>query len=213
MNLQEFATPFRCVVVDDLIPANLRQAAFDAVPPQSWTGWVDYRNELEQKRTTKGITGLGEPLRTFFDYLVSWPWLAFLERLTGITGLIADPTHYGSGLHVSDPGDYLGCHIDFALCPRTGLERRVNLIVFLNPEWKPEWGGETQMWDRTARQVERSILPAPGRCVIWIADDDSYHGAAKVTGPQSRVTAACYYYTEARLPAASRQRAMFIPQR
>jgi len=62
-------------------------------------------------------------------------------QLTGIDALVPDPHFEGGGLHQIEPGGHLKVHADFNRHPRTGLARRLNALIYLNRDWKPEYGG------------------------------------------------------------------------
>ncbi len=123
-----------------------------------------------------------------------------------------DPTMHGGGVHVTDPGGWLNCHVDYAAHPYlSGKERRLNLIAFLNPEWHREWGGALQLCDPMGNAV-KEIYPEPGLLVAFETGDESYHGVSKVTGPVPRITAAVYFLSDLR-PGVTRKRALFMPNR
>ena len=60
--------------------------------------------------------------------------LLFLERLTGIEGLIPDPYFVGGGLHQIESGGKLDIHVDFNRLEKTNLDRRLNLLIYLNKD-------------------------------------------------------------------------------
>lgn len=202
MEITARTKPFRYWLIDDVIPESTRTRILNDIPPEEWTGWVRYHNELEKKWTTQLKDSLAHELN-------SWTWLAFLENLTGIPDLLSDQSQYGAGLHMSAPGDLLGCHLDFSIQPETGLERRLNLIVYLNDCQ----GGQTQLYDSDARNVVGEVEPKSGRILVWECSEVSYHGTAQVMGDSPRYTAAFYYYTKPRPGCSPRTRALFCPRR
>ncbi len=131
-------------------------------------------------------------LWTLVNELNSGPVLRFLENLTGIKGLLPDPYLWGGGLHLTQPGGYLYPHTDFLQGQVPNLMRVINLIVYLHPEWEPEMGGQFQAW--RGNSLIQSIVPTPGRCVIFNTNAESIHGVASVKGDVSRKSVALYYY-------------------
>lgn len=200
--------------IDDVTSPALLDAVASGIPGADWPHWVRYNNDIERKRTTRDVWRLNDAACRLFAWLASAEWVQRLEQLSGISGLFPDPTLHGGGLHVSGNGGYLGRHLDYALHPRIGLERRVNVVLFLTPQWREEWGGALQFWDDSAENVLASYLPRFGRAVIWENSDIAYHSAARVTCPPSieRVTAAAYYLTRPR-EGVTRKRALFVPDR
>lgn len=124
-----------------------------------------------------------------------------------------DPTLHGGGLHVTAPGGWLSPHLDYDLHPHLpGRRRALNLIAFLNPEWRDEWGGALVLCDPMGAVVTR-LRPRPGRVVAFEVGDLSYHGVEPVApAAPERVTAAVYYLSAAG-PGNTRRRALFLPNR
>lgn len=78
------------------------------------------------------------------------------------------------------------------------LERRINVLIYLNKDWKSEYGGQLELWDRGMNAAEEVVDPVFNRCVIFNTDSDSYHGnPSPVAHPAgvSRKSIALYYYT------------------
>ena len=124
--------------------------------------------------------------------------MAFLEKLTGIAGLIPDPHLRGGGLHEIRRGGSLGVHADFNFYKRLNLFRRLNLLLYLNENWSEEWGGHLELWDRTGKRCMQRIAPIFNRAVIFDTSNFSYHGhphPLECPDNRSRKSLALYYYT------------------
>jgi Rps23 Pro-64 3,4-dihydroxylase Tpa1-like proline 4-hydroxylase len=105
---------------------------------------------------------------------------------------------WGGGLHQTLPGGMLRVHADFLKHPHYGLDRRMNLLLFLNKDWKPEYGGALELWDENMERLVTQVEPLANRCVIFTTSPTSYHGYTQpITCPQgmSRKSLAAYYYT------------------
>jgi hypothetical protein len=124
-------------------------------------------------------------------------FLAFLEAVTGIRGLIPDPYLAGGGLHSSGPGGILAPHADFHAYGRLALYRRINVLVYLNPDWHENYGGCLELFRKGETTPSASVVPVYGRMMMFVTDDRSIHGFTKpVTGPDRwRHSLALYYYT------------------
>jgi 2OG-Fe(II) oxygenase superfamily len=79
------------------------------------------------------------------------------------------------------------------------LHRRLNILVFFNDGWLPEWGRQLELWNRDVTECIHSFDPIFNRCVIFETNDISYHGVKEVTCPKDVIgrSFAGYYYTEA----------------
>src|SRR5262249_32356073 len=128
-------------------------------------------------------------------------FILFLETLTGIEGLLPDPYFIGGGAHMSTTGDFLKIHADFNWHHKLRAHRRVNALLYLTENWKPEWHGAIEMWDREMTGPVVSILPLFNRVVIFSTGEHSNHGQRlpNMCPPGvHRKVLNLYYYTTAR---------------
>jgi hypothetical protein len=191
--------PFPHIAIDNFLPDNLLQFICRNFP-------VDPTDR--EKVFEKGYTGLhkrqispyacSSDLTNLFLFFNSAPMLQFLESMTAIEGLIADPYFSGGGFHEIYSGGLLGIHSDFKINESLHLERRLNIIIYLNEDWRAEYGGNLELWDPEMTSCVKSIAPVSNRCVIFNTDRDSNHGHPDpLTTPEgiSRRSIALYYYT------------------
>jgi hypothetical protein len=198
--------------VTDLAPGWTVPDGVADLPPRDWPGWeVAYDNDVERgKRTTRRWADLPGRLPNYFHNLYHpdavWPGY-------DVPGLRTDPHLHGAGLHVMDAGAWLQVHVDYEVWPHgRDLERRINEVVFLNPEWRPEWGGQLLLCDPSGRVV-KEIEPRWGRVAAFECGPASFHGVRQISSDAPpRVTAANYLLAPAR-PTAVRTRATFLPNR
>src|SRR5688572_11340746 len=192
------ATPFPHIVIDNFLDGELLTRVADEFAKRDRTGWRRTANAHERKLSTADETTFGPFTRRVFAALNSSPFVTFLEELTGITGLIADPHLRGGGLHEIERGGLLGVHADFNHYERLNIWRRLNLLVYLNSTWDEGWGGHLELWDRSRKACVKRIAPAFNRAVIFDTSNFSYHGHPHpLNSPegQSRRSLALYYYT------------------
>ncbi|WP_322865388.1 2OG-Fe(II) oxygenase [Aquicoccus sp. G2-2] len=136
--------------------------------------------------------------RNLFYVLNSRPFLQFLENLTGIKGLIPDPYFAGGGIHVVANGGHLDIHADFNHNSILNLERRINVLIYLNKDWKAEYGGSFEIWNNDMTQMVESFVPLYNRMVCFNTSSTTWHGNPEpVNHPdgQPRMSIALYYYT------------------
>jgi hypothetical protein len=158
----------------------------------------------------------GEAATEILNSLLTPEFIAFLENLTGIASLRADPSHALAGLHVSPPGAFQILHRDFRRHPITRQYHRVNVLVYLNSDWKLEYGGELELWSADMVTCGQRIRPLAGKMVIFETTPTSYHGIPdpiRCPPGRARLSLASYYYTEYPGPHDRRETEIFLPRR
>lgn len=191
------ASPFPHIVIDDFLEPDLLRNVLAHFPSSADKPFFDREQErLKYQYPPHEVTsGLA---RGLFAELNGRAFLQFLEELTGIKGLISDPYYEGGGLHETKRGGHLSIHADFNVHSRLKLERRLNLLVYLNDDWDDEWGGELELWDQDVKECVVRVKPLFGRAVIFNTALDSFHGhpdALNCPTDRSRRSIATYYYT------------------
>jgi Rps23 Pro-64 3,4-dihydroxylase Tpa1-like proline 4-hydroxylase len=195
------AKPYPHIVIDDFFNAELLDELLSEFPDLDKIKATSFENAYEKKLASQGEYIFGEKMRGFMHVLNSEPFLEFLERLTGIKNLIPDPHFIGGGCHQIKPGGYLKVHADFNKHIKFDLDRRLNVLVYLNKDWDESYGGHFELWDDKMTKAEAKILPLFNRLVVFSTTDFSFHGHPEpLTCPpdRSRKSLALYYYTNGR---------------
>jgi len=193
------ASPFPHIVIDDFLDADLLRQVLAGFPSSENKSYFDREQErlkfqYNPAEVDSAVT------RNLFAELNSQAFLSFLEELTGISGLVSDPHFEGGGLHETKRGGHLGVHADFNIHGRLKLERKINLLIYLNEDWDDEFGGHLELWDRQMSGCAVRVKPVFGRAVIFNTALDSFHGhpdPLNCPPERSRRSIATYYYTAA----------------
>jgi hypothetical protein len=191
------ADPFPHIVIDDFLDADLLRQVAAGYPSGEGRAYFDRAQERLKFQYAPHETASGL-VRNLLAELNGRPFLAFLEQLTGIKGLIADPYFAGGGLHETRTGGHLGVHADFNVHREMNVERRLNLLIYLNDDWAPEYGGDLELWDKAMTGCVARVAPLIGRAVIFNTALDSFHGhPTPLACPPDRArrSIATYYYT------------------
>eukprot|EP01036_Dinobryon_divergens_P022629 gene22632-30904_t len=163
------------------------------------SGWYPtYLKVQNKKLQCNNELSFGPSQNRLINFFKSSIFISFLEILTGIPGLVFDPHYYGGGLHQTLPGGHLSIHADFNWHGELHMWRRVNVFLYLNPDWDPAWGGELQLWDSMVGDMRRTISPTANTLVIFSSSDNTFHGHPDpLHSPAgvSRKSIALYYYT------------------
>jgi 2OG-Fe(II) oxygenase superfamily len=194
------ADPYPHIVIDDFLPEILAEGILRNFPiATKSTSVVGFQDRtFEHKKRQILPADCNEYVRGVFNFFNSAPVLAFLESLTRIEGLISDPYFEGGGFHEISREGKLGLHADFRIHRKLRLNRRLNLLIYLNKNWKEEYRGHLEFWDKSAKHKVRSVAPLFNRCVVFNTAKDSYHGhpdPLNVPEDRTRKSMALYYYT------------------
>jgi Rps23 Pro-64 3,4-dihydroxylase Tpa1-like proline 4-hydroxylase len=187
------ADPFPHAVIDDVLPAD--RSSLGEFPANDWAHWNQLGDKYQHQKLSCGnIHMIPEPFKQIIHELSEPKFLELLERITGIQKLIPDPYLSGGGLHLSGPGGILAAHTDFHIYRRLGMYRRINVLLYLNDDWQPEYGGNLTLYSQDTPVT--TITPTFGRMAIFTTDDKSVHGfPTPVAEGKWRKSIALYYYT------------------
>lgn len=194
--------PFRHVVIDDFLSADYARQLLAEFPDFERGNARNEAGDLGNKSTVERIRELGSPYRDLDDLIKSNEFLELIGNLTGIENLLYDPWYFGGGTHENRERQDLDPHVDFNRHPIENWHRRLNLIVYLNPEWEDNWGGSLEIHTdpRTGDNRTQLITPLFNRCVIFETTETSWHGFSRISLPDdkkalSRRSIALYFYT------------------
>lgn len=196
------AQPFPSIHFEHFFNPAILDAVLEEFPDLEKNGDIKFNTPNEVKLASKGERRFGPVTKAFVHFLNSEPFLDFLQELTGIDErLTPDPYFEGGGFHQTKPGGFLKIHADFNKHRETGLDRRLNVLVYLNKDWKDEYGGHFELWNRDMTKCEGKFPPTFNTMAMFTTSDFSYHGLPNpLTCPpdRSRKSLALYYYTNGR---------------
>ncbi|HEV2593835.1 MAG TPA: 2OG-Fe(II) oxygenase [Sphingomicrobium sp.] len=196
-------------MIDDFIDRRVLEAVLTNFPSSEDKQFFDRDQErlkfqYQPHETSSGL------IRNLFAELNGQAFISFLEELTGLPGLIPDPHLEGGGLHETKRGGHLGIHADFNVHDRLKVERKLNLLIYLNEDWEDDYGGQLELWDQQMKECVVRVKPVFGRAVIFNTALDSFHGhpdPLNCPPNRSRRSIATYYYQ------APEEGVMALPQR
>lgn len=193
--------PYPHIVIDDFLPPDVAEQVWRSFPNPDLSLWKRNEYSNSKKFSCNTVPAMPFEIQQVLAYFNSPGFLGFLEELTGIAGLVGDPDYEGGGMHLIKTGGYLKVHADFNVHPRLQLDRRLNMLFYLNKDWKDEYGGHFELWDPSMSACIRRVAPVFNRCVIFSTTDHSYHGHPDpMNSPPDvfRKSLATYYYTAGR---------------
>ncbi|MEQ8277543.1 MAG: 2OG-Fe(II) oxygenase [Deltaproteobacteria bacterium] len=201
---QEFrsAEPFPWIHIHPFLEEDFAREVAAAMPSFEWSKNQGGRaftavNEMGKVQLCESDR-FPEAVKKLSDAISGPEFLGKLERITGIDNLLADDALRGGGIHVTGPRGRLDVHVDFNYIEEDELHRRLNILIYLNPEWDDAWGGAVELWDKEVQNRHAAIPPKLNHCLIFETSEISFHGVQPVTTPPGveRKSFAAYYYTK-----------------
>lgn len=150
------------------------------------------KNKIENPAIEK----IAEPLSVLRDEMLSDRFQRLLSHVVGFE-VFVDPTFTGGGLHQGGEGSFLEMHADFTRHPvKREWIRELNILLYLNPDYCPEWGGCLDLRHRDTGE-EHAIPPIENRAVIMLTKGHTLHGYRPIRFPPGRyrTSIAAYAYT------------------
>jgi len=191
------AEPYNHICIDNFLPESILERVCEdlADMPQAEASFSRAQENLKSSYIPERLPDFTKNLFYAFN---SRPFILFLEEMTGINGLIPDPYYTGAGIHKTLNGGHLDIHADFNLHKQMQVERRLNVLIYLNKNWEKEWGGSFEIWSNDMSRKEASFVPQFNRMVCFSTGSDTFHGNPEpVNHPdgEARQSIALYYYT------------------
>lgn len=185
--------PFPHAVVRDLWDSVMLREVRAEFPEADDPRWITYPAEEERGKRAGAENCWGPVTLRFIELLHSESMCDWLTLVTGISNLTPDTI--GGGMHMTTEGGRLEMHVDFNIHPELPLERRLNVLVYLEETWDPVWGGVLYLGENKALYVE----PLLNTTVIFETSSHSWHGHPEPISEQvKRRSIAVYYYAPLR---------------
>lgn len=215
----EDAKPFRHAVIDNFLNPELVKKIAREFPEYDSSRWFCYQNEIEDKKALNDWNAFPALTYALFQTLNSAPVIDKLSEIVG-TQLYADNGLHGGGWHIHGTGGNLNPHLDYSIHPKLGLQRKINIIIYVSEQLKAYHGGHLGLWSHDAEQNQpgellKEVCPKFNRAVIFDTTQNSWHGMSRpLTQPYGvyRKSLAVYYLCEPPVDADPRGRALFAPR-
>mgnify|MGYP001170976357 FL=1 len=197
-----FEEPFRHIVIDNFFPEKLIKTCESKFPYADSSTWIhsnDNDIEVKARSNWESEFDIPEGIVDAVKVLNSSIILRAMSQRIGIPKLIPDPYFSGGGLNMTQKSGLLDVHVDGNYHDATGLNRRINLLIYLNSNWQKSWKGELGFYDKTGKNFVKSIDPEFNRCLIFDTHDFSYHGLPepiRFPAEENRKSIILYYYTK-----------------
>lgn len=211
--------PFDHCIIDNFFDEEFANSIEKEFPDYDDSDWFIYNNELEIKKTQNNWRKFPANTYQAFSYLMSPEIISRLSKLIG-EELFVDHGLHGGGWHIHANGGNLNPHLDYSIHPKLGLERVLNLIVYISSGINNENGGHLGLWSHDEKNrkpglLTKEIAPKFNRAVIFNTTQNSWHGMSNFLNldPGLYRKSIAVYYLRRPIPGAdTRSRALFAPR-
>lgn len=194
------AKPFPHFYLDNFLDKDFAEEVYNSFPSfeqaqKIGKGFRNVNEKLKIQITDSNV--FPEPIKRLNQLLSSTEFLGMISDLMDIPSLLADPDLIGGGIHETNSGGHLDVHVDFNILENKNLHRRLNILIYFNKDWKEEYGGYFDIWDKEVKNCYGTFAPLFNRVFVFETSEISFHGVTPVTSPPGvfRKSFAAYYYT------------------
>lgn len=199
-----FIRPYKHLVIDNFFDLKLIDECLKNFPNKlnkKWEFTNDKDIEIKYRSRWTSEFDIPEGIIDVVRILNGADFLKSVSEIFKIKKLIPDPYFTGGGLNVTQKGGLLDVHVDGNYHDATGLNRRLNALLFLNKNWNSSWGGEFGLYDSKGKKCIKKIEPIFNRLIVFDTHDTSWHGLPDpINFPKKtpRRSILLYYYTKSK---------------
>lgn len=192
------AKPYPHVVLDGMFDDQMLDRLVSETPALNNEKWVENKDEHLTKYNLRSAVELADTGFQHVAFVHSAAFLYLLSEITGIWELLPDPYLQGGGYHILPSGAKFDVHADRNTAYQTGLARRLGMITYLNRDWKHEYGGQLELWDKAGTRCEVVVEPVFNRTILFEIANKNFHGVPSpiaAPGGRARNSFVVYYHT------------------
>lgn len=188
------AKPFPYLVIDNFCNAAMIESLYKKIPElkNKSRDYMFAKNKFEKSNYKE----LGREFEELYNDLISEQMNQFLSFIAN-ENVFVDPDNHGGGLHQGKQNSFLDMHLDFNYHPlKKSWYRNMNLLLYLNKNWKPEYKGHLKLVDLRTNEEKELEVPF-NRMIIQQTRAYTLHGYEKTNFPENtyRTSVATYAYT------------------
>lgn len=213
------AEPFDHIIIDDFFLPEIAAKLVDEFPDYDDAVWpTHYKSPIEDKKACPHWDRFPPTTYSVLHYLIGTEFETIVEQITDVK-VQSDVGLHGGGWHAHTKGGHLNVHLDYNIHPKLKLQRKFNLIVYMTPDWNPDWNGGLELWSHDPENnqpntMEKLVVNKFNRAILFDTTQNSWHGLPRdLNCPEGvvRQSLAVYYVKEAESNAVERSKALFAP--
>ena len=179
--------------IADLLPPDLAGRIYERFPASD--AMVLKRSIKENKHVAAQMDAF-DPLLEEAVYAFQDPRVVEqIGRITHLSTLEPDVDLYAGGISAMSKGAYLRPHLDNSHDKDRQRYRVLNLLYYVTPAWRGEYGGSLQLWDTGPRGTPRTFPSLFNSLVIMLTNKGSWHSVNEVRHDGRRCCISNYYFS------------------
>jgi Rps23 Pro-64 3,4-dihydroxylase Tpa1-like proline 4-hydroxylase len=191
-NTNKDAIPY--FYLDDVLPEELALQLFEVFPSSQ---------EMMLKKSLKEDKFVGFQMNQYNSWLEECIYafqqpkiVDFIAEICGIEHAIPDENLYAGGLSSMGENQFLNPHLDNSHDKDRQLWRVLNLLFYVTPCWKLNYGGNLELWPEGLKKDPITIHSKFNRLVVMATHQDSLHSVSSVKKEGFRCCISNYYFSK-----------------
>ena len=192
---REFSQPDQVptFVLDDVLPEAWAREIYAAFPGQDR---MSFKNSMKERKHVAAQMNEHEPILEESVYAFQQPnVLKLIAEITGLRALESDAELYAGGISAMVKGSYLKPHLDNSHDSKQDRYRVLNLLYYVTPDWRPEFGGSLEVWDKGPSGSPRAFPALFNRLVVMATNRTSWHSVSEIVADGRRCCVSNYYFS------------------
>ena len=183
----------RYLAIDNFLPKNFAEDIYNNFPKKEQ---MRYMSSFREKKYVFTKLDKTSKLLLGVTFAIQSPKVvSLIEKISGIQNQRPDPSLYAGGLSLMTKNNFLNPHIDNSHDKDRKYYRTLNLLYYVSPEWKLEYGGNLELWDTKVKKA--IIIPSTfNRLVIMETNLHSWHSVNPIKHNRNRCCVSNYYFSE-----------------
>ncbi len=183
--------------VDDLLPSELAYQLYDVFPKPE---------EMVLKKSIREDKYIGVQMNQYNpileEVIYAFQDKRIVEKICEICQIkdaVPDDKLYAGGLSMMSHKQFLNPHLDNSHDKDRQLWRVLNLLYYVTPNWKEEYGGNLELWPDGMRKPQITIHSKFNRLAVMATHSHSLHSVSPVVFQGNRCCVSNYYFSESPL--------------
>lgn len=180
-------------IIEDLLPIDLATLVYNSFPRKEEMMLKKSlrENKYVAAQMNKHNPILEEAIYAFQDSRI----IGVIADITGLKDLRPDAKLYAGGVSLMAKDNFLNPHVDNSHDKDRNLYRVLNLLYYVTPDWRVEYGGNLELWDNGPKNQQRTLHSKFNRLIVMATDRGSWHSVSQVLHDGSRCCVSNYYFS------------------